>query len=110
MSKLNLNDLRIKIPMFEIASNPTIQQIKNRRFNLIITCCVCGTGNTLLIQVDLDLNEIRDKQNYAICYSCLKKTKRKIARIKKMDPRRLPLYINDPNVFVCHFVSKKLEV
>jgi hypothetical protein len=111
-SKLKFDPLitkprRVIIPLFELASNPTIplSQIKSRRFNIFKACCICtkGMGYAGLIDVDIHLKELSTdsaKEEYTICKDCLRKTKKRIRTINKMNPRELPLYVSDPNVFV----------
>jgi hypothetical protein len=62
-------------------------------------CCLCQ-GHGSLSEVNINLKPCNDEDTYSICLKCTRKTRRMLKRLKKMDPRELPLFVSDPNIFI----------
>jgi hypothetical protein len=64
------------------------------------------------VNIDLEILDLHRRilaPIYTVCKECFDETKKQITDIREMNPKELPLYISDPNIFVREAASKKLE-
>jgi hypothetical protein len=76
-------------------------------------CQLCGKASGALNRIDIDLNNLSEDDTpveiFYVCTPCIESTKDLIQEIKASPLNKLPLYINQDNIFVKHTVSSLLN-
>ena len=71
------------------------------------SCEVCGKIFTEYLYLDINFSH-EIPEFYRICKPCRKETNKLLKKVKKMEMKQLPLYINDKNIFVKEAVKNRL--
>ena len=93
---------------WSIMQNVGIGIVNSHAILHVTVCCLCR-GNEKLSEVDIDLKDYNGEDTYMVCLNCCRKTRRMLKKLKKMDPRELPLFISDSNIFIRTRASNLLQ-